>query len=139
MLEQIFEFSSNNLMLVSAFLMLLALIAFNESQNAGAGVNITEAVRLMNQENAISLDIRDRNSFTKGHIAGSINIPLANLDTRITELSKHKDKTILVVCNTGTSAGAALAKLKKAGFTQGLRLKGGISQWQADAMPLVKK
>jgi len=139
MLEQIIEFSINNPMLVSAFVILLALIAFNESRTAGNSVNVAEAVRLMNREEAITLDIRDRKNFTQGHIAGAINIPTANLDTRIQELDKHKEKKILVVCNTGTSAGVAIAKLQKAGFEQVLRLKGGIMQWQSDSMPVVKK
>ena len=139
MLEQIIEFSINNPMLVSAFVILLALIAFNESRTAGNSVGVAEAVRLMNREEAITLDIRDRKNFTQGHIAGSINIPTANLDSRLQELDKHKEKKILVVCNTGTSAGIAIAKLQKAGFEQVLRLKGGIMQWQSDSMPVVKK
>jgi len=139
MLEQIIEFSINNPMLVSAFVILLALIAFNESRTAGNSVGVAEAVRLMNREEAITLDIRDRKNFTQGHIAGSINIPTANLDSRLQELDKHKEKKILVVCNTGSSAGIAIAKLQKAGFEQVLRLKGGIMQWQSDSMPVVKK
>ena len=139
MLEQIIEFSINNPMLVSAFVILLALIAFNESRTAGNSVGVAEAVRLMNREEAITLDIRDRKNFTQGHIAGSINIPTANLDSRLQELEKHKEKKILVVCNTGSSAGIAIAKLQKAGFEQVLRLKGGIMQWQSDSMPVVKK
>ncbi|GLR64874.1 rhodanese-like domain-containing protein [Marinospirillum insulare] len=139
MLEQIIEFSINNPMLVSAFVLLLALIAFNESRTAGGSVGVAEAVRLMNREEAITLDIRDRKNFAQGHIAGSINIPTANLDSRIQELDKHKEKKILVVCNTGSSTGIAIAKLQKAGFEQALRLKGGIMQWQSDSMPVVKK
>lgn len=139
MLEQIIEFSINNPMLVSAFVILLALIAFNESRTAGNSVNVAEAVRLINREEAVILDVRDRKAFTQGHIASSINIPTANLDTRIQELDKHKEKKILVVCNTGSSTGVAVAKLQKEGFEQVLRLKGGIMQWQSDSMPVVKK
>lgn len=139
MLEQVIEFSINNPMLVSAFILLLALIVFNESRTAGNGVSVPEAVRLMNRDEAVALDIRDRKNFTQGHIAGSVNIPMANLDARIQELDKHKEKTILVVCNTGASAGVAIAKLQKAGFEQVLRLKGGVMQWQSDSMPMVKK
>lgn len=139
MLEQVIEFSLNNPMLVSAFVILLALIVFNESRTASTGVGTAEAVRLMNRDEAIAVDIRDRKTFTQGHITGSINIPTANLDSRIQELEKHKDKKILIVCNTGSSTGVAIAKLQKAGFEQVIRLKGGIMQWQSDSMPMVKK
>lgn len=139
MLEQIIEFSINNPMLVSAFVILLALIAFNESRTAGNSLGVAEAVRVMNRDEAIAVDIRDRKNYTQGHIAGSVNIPMANLDSRIQELDKHKSKKIIVVCNTGASAGVAMAKLEKAGFEQVLRLKGGIMQWQSDSMPMVKK
>lgn len=139
MFEQIIEFSVNHPLLVGAFVALVLMVIFNEFRVAGNGVTTAQAVRLMNREEAIALDIRDRKEYSAGHITGSLNIPLANLDSRISELDKYKDKKILVVCKMGNSAAMAVAKLQKAGFTEALRLKGGMMQWQTDSMPVVKK
>lgn len=139
MFEQIIEFSVNHPLLVGAFVALVLMVIFNEFRVAGNGVSTAQAVRLMNREEAIALDIRDRKEYTAGHITGSLNIPLANLDSRISELDKYKDKKILVVCKMGNSAAMATAKLQKAGFSEALRLKGGMMQWQTDGMPVVKK
>ncbi|MBE0505115.1 MAG: rhodanese-like domain-containing protein [Marinospirillum sp.] len=139
MFEQMIEFSINHPLLVSAFVILLLLVIFNETRGATTGVGTAEAVRLMNKDEAIALDIRDRKDFGLGHITGAINIPMVNLDTRMHELEKHKDKKILVVCKMGNTATMAVAKLQKAGFANALRLKGGMMQWQTDSMPVVKK
>lgn len=139
MFEQMIEFSINHPLLVSAFVILLVLVIFNETRGATTGVGTTEAVRLMNKDEAIALDIRDRKDFGLGHITGAINIPMVNLDSRIHELEKYKNKKILVVCKMGNTATMAVAKLQKAGFANALRLKGGMMQWQTDSMPVVKK
>lgn len=139
MFEQIIEFSINHPLLVSAFVILLLLVIFNETRGATTGVTTAEAVRLMNKDEAVALDIRDRKDFGLGHITGAINIPMVNLDSRMHELDKHKDKKILVVCKMGNTATMAVAKLQKAGFANAMRLKGGMMQWQTDSMPVVKK
>lgn len=139
MFEQLIEFSLNNPLLVSVFILLLVMVIYNETRGTAKGLDTAEAVRLMNKDEAVALDIRDRKDFSAGHITGAINIPLNSLDSRMQELDKHKDKKILVVCKMGNSANMAVAKLQKAGYTDAFRLKGGMMQWQTDSMPVVKK
>ena len=55
------------------------------------------------------------------------------------ELDKVKASPIVVVCKHGQSSGAVAAKLKKAGFERVFKLKGGMTQWQTDNLPIVKK
>jgi len=50
-----------------------------------------------------------------------------------------KAQPIIVVCKHGQSSGAAQAKLVKAGFERATKLRGGMMQWQADGLPVVKK
>jgi len=139
MFEQIIEFALNNPFLVGVFILLLVMVIYNETRGTAKGVDTAQAVRLMNKDEAVALDIRDRKDFNAGHITGAVNIPLNSLDSRIHELDKHKDKKILVVCKMGNSANMAVTKLQKAGFQEALRLKGGMMQWQTDSMPVVKK
>ena len=60
----------------------------------------------------VILDVRDRGS--EGTIAGAMNIPLAELEGKLGELSK--DKEYLIHCNTGIMAGMAHKTLQDKGF-----------------------
>ncbi|PAU77406.1 Rhodanese-related sulfurtransferase [Franzmannia pantelleriensis] len=140
MIDQLFEFVQNHPLLVGAFLLVLtAWIAYEVRGSSKSGVSASEATQLINREDAVVVDIREANDFKAGHIAGARNIPQSKLDNRISELEKSKDKPIIVVCKHGQSSGAAQAKLEKAGFERAFKLKGGMTQWQADGMPVVKK
>jgi rhodanese-related sulfurtransferase len=99
----------------------------------------TEAVLLINRENALVLDVRDEAEFAGGHIADARNIPLSQLAGRIGELDKYKQKPLLVNCLGGVRSGNACGVLKKAGFTSLYNLKGGIGAWNQANLPLVKE
>ncbi|MBB3184515.1 rhodanese-related sulfurtransferase [Halomonas fontilapidosi] len=140
MIDQLFEFVQNHPLLVGAFLLVLtAWIAYEVRNSSSGGVTSGEATQLINREDAVVLDLRESGDFKAGHIAGARNIPQSKLDERMRELDKFKDKPIIVACKHGQSAGAAQAKLTKAGFERALKLKGGMAQWQADGLPVVKK
>ena len=61
----------------------------------------------------------------------------AKLDKEIDGLA-DKEKPVVLVCKLGQHSGAAGKKLGAKGYTQVHRLKGGIGEWQAMQMPLVK-
>ncbi|GAB2724761.1 rhodanese-like domain-containing protein [Halomonas garicola] len=139
-IERLLEFSQNHLLLVGAFLLVLLAWVFYETRRAaGNGVTSSEATQLINREDAVVLDIREDKEFKAGHIAGAQHIPQSKLDDRMNELGKAKNKPVIIVCKHGQSSGVAQAKLAKAGFERALKLNGGIGQWQADGLPVVKK
>ncbi len=137
-MEQIIEFITNNYLLVLAFLLCLGMLLFAESKKAGAAVSTNEAVQLINKEDAVLLDIRGKKEWENGYITNSIHIPLVDLDKRLSEIEKHKAKDIIVICNMGQTSGTACKKLMASGFEKVVRLKGGISEWKAQNLPLVK-
>ncbi|RTR05613.1 rhodanese-like domain-containing protein [Halomonas nitroreducens] len=140
MIDQLFEFVQNHPLLVGAFLLVLvAWILYEVRNSTASGVSASEATQLVNREDAVVLDIRESSDFKAGHIAGARNIPQSRLDERLGELDKFKSKPIIVVCKHGQSSGVALAKLTKAGFERVFKLRGGMTQWQADSLPVVKK
>ncbi|MFD2191387.1 rhodanese-like domain-containing protein [Pistricoccus aurantiacus] len=140
MIDQLFEFVQNHPLLVGAFLLVLAAWLVYEAMGSSRGsVGSSEATQLINREDAVVIDIRDAKDFKAGHIAGARNIPQSKLDARLGELEKFKDKPAIVVCKQGQSSSVATAKLTKAGFSRALKLKGGMAQWQADSLPVVKK
>ena len=113
------------------------MLMVNFAQAAGGkGVLPIEAVQLLNRENALPLDVRSRDDFDAGHIINAVHIPAAEIKTRSGELKKSGDRPIIVYCATGNTSLAAVKELTDAGFEQVYSLKGGISAWRADNLPL---
>lgn len=138
-MENILEFIGNHPMIVAAWFFTVFMLLFTERMKGGKSVSAAEATRMINKEDAVLVDIRAKKEFSTGHITNSINIPLADLDRRMSELDTHKAKPVIVVCNMGQTAGTACRKMKSAGFTQAMRLTGGISEWRHQNMPVVTK
>ena len=138
-MDRLFEFVINHYILVSLFVAFLLAILVLESRRGGAKVSAQGAVTLINKDQAIVLDIRDRKEFAEGRITGSINIPLSGLKGRVNELAKHKEKQIIVADKMGQHSAMAVKQLKEEGFADVVRLNGGIADWKASNLPLVKK
>ena len=137
-MEQFFSFLGDHPILVGTFLLLLFLFFRNERTRAGATVGTQELVRLVNKENAVVLDVRERNGFMEGHIVDALNIPYASLESRLDEISQHKETPIVIACKMGQHSGAAGTLLQKNGFTNVTRLTGGYAEWRAQNLPVVK-
>ncbi len=102
-------------------------------------VNPTQALQLINHEDAVVVDIRDLSEYKKGHLPEARHIPLRELDQRLKELNRFRQKPIIVYCLTDTRASAAGGKLKKAGFESVHSLRGGLAAWQNASLPVTKK
>lgn len=138
-MEQFIEFIGNHLVLSAMWLASVAAIIFYHQRTASAAVGLQQAVMLINRKDAVVVDVRDKKEFDAGHIVDSINIPLANLKQRVTELKKHKDKPVLVVCKLGQHSGDAAKTLEEAGHSEVIRLSGGVTEWKSQSYPLVQK
>lgn len=140
MFDQYIEFATRHPFLVAPFVAVLLVWGLYEARRSSANVvSSGEATALINREDAQVIDLRNAKEFKTGYISGAINVPNDNLDSRLTELEKYKEKPVILVCKSGQSSAAAAAKLEKAGFAKVKRLRGGIAQWQADDLPTVKK
>jgi rhodanese-related sulfurtransferase len=104
----------------------------------GTSVSTLEATLLINQQNAMVLDVRESAEYEKGHILGARNLPLAHLDARAGDFDKHRAKPVIVVCGTGDRSGKAAAILRRQGFQQVFTLNGGIGAWRQAGLPLEK-
>ena len=125
-------------MLSAVWLVLFTLVIVNEGARGGAQLSPQQATRLINSENAVVLDVRKKDEFKTGHLPNSLNIPAANISNRLGELEPYRNKPIILVCKTGTTTSTVGATLKKAGFEKVTRLKGGITEWLSNNLPLVK-
>ncbi len=141
-MSQLIEFASNHLLLFGAFVVVTVLLVKAELENRFSKVNqlnAVEAVRLMNNDETIILDVREASEFGGGHIKNAIHIPMSALKGRITELEKYKGKHILAYCRSGSRSGYACKLLNKAGFEQVHNLAGGVMGWSSANLPLTRK
>ena len=138
MLEQLIEFVLNHWILSAIWLALLIALFATESSKGGKGVSPQQATHLINTEDAKVVDVRPKEDFRKGHLPNAINIPAKDMQRRMGELEDYKDTPIILVCKSGTSAGASGALLAKAGFKKLHKLSGGVLEWQNNSLPLVK-
>jgi len=132
-----FVFISEQWVLVSIFVLLIYAFAFSERIKGGKPISSHEVTRLMNSDQAVLVDIREAKDFGEGHVTHAINIPFTKLDSRLTELEKHRGKVVVVADKIGQHAGAAGKKLRNAGF-EVRRLQGGMTEWSSQGLPLVK-
>jgi len=73
------------------------------------------------------VDVRTPGEFAAGHLPGAINIPVQDLDARLSELRPF-DGALVVYCRSGHRSGNAARTLKSAGFTA-VRDLGPMSRW----------
>ncbi len=139
--KDLLAFVSKNWYLFLALIVILALLIGTEIRRRTRGfkaVGPQEALRLLNDGQAVVLDVRSANEYHAGHLPEARNLPASDLDARIAELEKFKDKTLLVYCQTGNRSAATCARLKRQGYTV-FELAGGLNAWVGANLPVSKK
>lgn len=113
----------------------------NETRSIASFVNIgaDQAHKLMTQGYfSLIIDVRTREEYRTGRINGSINIPLDELERRITEIIAYRDQPILVYCRTGRRSEYASSVLVNHGFTRVYNLQGGLTSWLSRGYQVVR-
>lgn len=87
--------------------------AGSESPTRCSLIQGPEAHRLVSQ-GALLLDVRTQAEYASSHLDGSLNIPLAELSSHLTELDRGRP--IVVHCRSGARSAKATAALCDAGF-----------------------
>lgn len=131
------DFVAEQWLLVSFLTVLVIAFLLLEARKGGTTISHHQATRLINSGAAVLVDLRDAKEFKAGHIVDAINIPYANLASRIDDLEKHKGKQIILVDKMGQHAGAAGKILREKGF-QVVRMQGGMMEWLQQNLPVVK-
>ncbi len=98
-----------------------------------AEISVTQAAQAQ-KDGAFILDVREPSEWTQAHIAGATLIPLGDLPNRLSEVPK--DREVVVVCRTGHRSAQGRDILLQAGFTQVTSMAGGLTQWQAQGLPV---
>jgi rhodanese-related sulfurtransferase len=133
------EFAGNHTLLVFALVTSLLLAVFTELRRKATGmmaVQPTDAVKLINND-AVVLDMRSAESFSRGHIVGARNVPMDELDGHLEKLARFKSKPVVAVCDAGITSSKAVNTLRNSGFESVYNLKGGMNAWGQAGLPVV--
>ena len=141
-MDQLITFTSNHTILVVAIILVSLMLIHSlvgEKLRGYSSVSPSESTLMINHDDALILDVRESNEYSKGHIINSMHIPLSGLKTRMKELEKHKANKIIIACRSGNRSSQACTTLRKEGFEQVFNLSGGVMAWESANLPLIKK
>lgn len=97
----------------------------------------SEVVRLMNDDMAKLFDVRTKQAYDTGHIAGSKWLNPENLSPE--KFSLSNGQTAVVLCQDGVQSRQIANRMKQQGMQQIASLDGGLNGWTQQQLPLVKK
>jgi rhodanese-related sulfurtransferase len=124
---------------VIVILAVTGFVVFQQSPRAAASVppeiSVSQASQLRDQ-GAFILDVREPSEWVQFHIPGATLIPLGDLPNRLSEVPK--DRQVVVVCRTGHRSAQGRDILLKAGYTKVTSMAGGVTDWQAQKLPIAK-
>ena len=99
-------------------------------KKTGKSITPSEAKeRLLQNENAILLDVRSPDEYREIHIPGSVLLPLGQIRSGISNIAPDKDAEIIVYCLSGMRASQAVSQLAAMGYTNVSNM-GGIRDWR---------
>jgi rhodanese-related sulfurtransferase len=104
----------------------------------GPSISTLQATLLINQQNALVLDVRDAAEYENGHVLNARHLPMEEIGARSADIEKYKAKPVIVVCESGNRSEKAAAALRKQGFAQVFSLSGGMGAWKQAGMPVEK-
>lgn len=130
------QFFIDNLLLIAVAFVSGAMLVwpFVRARASGPSLSTLQATQLINSRNPQIIDLRSGEDFSKATLPNARNLPAATVSARLSELKK--DKPVLLVCATGSSAGRTAALLRSQGFGEVFVLGGGIAAWRDAGLPL---
>ena len=107
-----------------------------QTQNVKTSLSPAEFAETMKKTpNALLVDVRTPDEFSKGHLVNAKNIDWngSTFDKEISSIDKSKP--VFVYCLSGGRSGQAASKMRADGFTLVYELDGGIMKWRGANLP----
>jgi rhodanese-related sulfurtransferase len=107
------------------------------TKNPTSSIDVATARALMaNNPDILIVDVRTPGEFETAHIAGSINLPLDQVDAHLERIVRDAGGRILLMCQSGNRATQACRKLVNAGLSSASVIEGGMNAWIAAGGPV---
>lgn len=127
------SFTMKRVLLAVLFVVVTAI--FSHAASAVIDVSSREAKALLDRNKAVYLlDVRTAYEYRGGKLAGSVLIPIAELERRVAEVPRNK--TILVYCAVGGRSQPAASFLSKRGYQNVYNMTDGIEGWSRNGLPV---
>ena len=139
-MDRLIEYVSHHPLLAGAVVLALVVVATFEARvrsTAQSAISSQDLIRLMNQ-GALVLDVRKPDEFAQGHVNGAKHLASDQILTAGENFKRYKDKPVVVYCDSGSLAAAAVRQLVSQGFTKAFTLRGGFAGWRAENLPIAK-
>ena len=82
------------------------------------------------------LDVRERDAYQAGHVAGAKSLPRRQLELRVNQELPNPTRRILTCCELGQISTLAAATLRSMGFQRAVALDGGMKAWREAGYPM---
>jgi rhodanese-related sulfurtransferase len=139
-MEQLSEYIANHPWLFSLTVLAAVLVVVFEvksRRDAVGAISPQDLIRLQNQ-GALLVDLRQSTAFESGHISGARRMDSTEMLVAKESLKKYKEKPVVVYCESGSTGAAAVRVLIGQGFTRVFNLRGGLTLWRSENLPLVQ-
>ncbi len=83
------------------------------------------------------VDVREPAEFANGHVPGAVNLPQADLATRLDEVPR--DRPVYVICQGGFRSLRAAQFLKQCGLSDVMSVQGGTEAWRVAGGELIRE
>ena len=128
------KFLIDNIWLILLALLSGGALAWPSLTRGKHSLSTLQAIQLLNKGKVSIVDVRKSDEFSAGHLRDSKNIPIDDLDKRVSELDKSHP--VLVVCHSGVRASRAAGEFRRAGFGEVYILDGGYTEWRSQGLPV---
>ena len=81
------------------------------------------------------LDVRTLKEHEAGHVAGSLNVPVADLGRRLADLPDARTRGVIVYCESGRRTRMAIKLLEDQGIAAA-HLAGDMRRWRSEGRPV---
>jgi len=119
--------------------LIILLSAKKLSNTFGGGVieiKAAQAVELIEQQQAIMIDLAEKTTFEKGHIPGAVSMPgVTFIDGTVAALADNS-KPVILIPMKGLIPMPVVQHLEGEGVPNIYILKGGLKEWKDAGLPL---
>ena len=141
-LESLVAFAGRHYILSALFVLCLVMLIYTQIRimlSPVKAISSGKATDLINNANAVPVDLRTDKEFAAGHITGAVNLPVKLVNEgNFGAIDRYRNVPLVIVDQSGVSSFDAARTIRKAGFPEVYALAGGIGAWTDERMPLVK-
>lgn len=125
--------------LITAFILAIAIAAASATGHAADADTASRIIaERISSDDFVLLDVRTPGEYKGARIENARLLNFYAPDFRESLAGMDRDKEYLVYCATGGRSSAAVALMRKLGFTRIIHLDGGIMSWAREGFPVVR-